>query len=191
MTLKIIGVGMPRTGTASLCEALRILGYNAIHHAPERIDLDTVNEKTFDGLYDDVDAVLDMPAALFADLIVDESTKVILTTRDEHDWWESIKHHTNKIRASANIAHIRYTDRLHQIIFGTAEPHEFLWRRRFRHWIQAWHPLLDGDERFGVLDVCREAPDRLWRQLCDFLDKPIPSEPFPWKNRKSGDEPKS
>ena len=180
MTLKILGLGMPRTGTASLCEALRILGYNAIHHAPERIDLDTVNDETFIGLYDDVDAVLDMPAAYFANEI--SSERYILTVRDTDQWWESIKHHTNKIRTSSNIAHVRYTDRLHQLVFGTAEPHEFLWRIAYDRWYSKLGPLTRGSGNGLVMDI---TDGDGWEKLCTFIDKPIPDQPFPWKNKKA------
>ncbi len=30
--LKIFGLGLSKTGTSSLCEALRILGYRAVHN---------------------------------------------------------------------------------------------------------------------------------------------------------------
>ena len=179
MPLKIIGIGMPRTGTASLCEALRILGYNAIHHEPERIDLDTVNADSFAGLYDDVDAVVDMPAAYFADEIPAE--KYILTIRDNDTWWESIKFHTNKIRASADIAHIRYTDRLHQLIFGSAEPHEYLWNKAYDRWYSELGPLMCKAENGLVFDISSgEKLEPLFR----FLSKPIPSVDFPWHNKK-------
>ncbi|KKN79763.1 hypothetical protein LCGC14_0336180 [marine sediment metagenome] len=186
MSLKIIGIGMPRTGTASLCEALRILGYNAIHHAPERIDLDTVNADTFAGLYDDVDAAVDMPAAFFhreiGQAYAGLGVKFILTTRDTDEWWESIKFHANKIRVSADVSHIRYTDRLHQLLFGCAEPHEFLWKRRFVDWATEGIPYFSWDlARVLCIDI--SAGDK-WEPLCRFLGKPIPDVEFPWRNKK-------
>ncbi len=187
MPLKILGVGMPRTGTASLCEALRILGYNAIHHAPERIDLDTVNADSFKGVYDDVDAVLDMPAAYFWREILEtygsDDVKIILTVRNEHTWWESIKFHAHKIRVSDDIKHIRYTDQLHRFLFGAAEPQEYMWKRAYCEWNRELDPRCAADPNGLVLDIC--GGDK-WEPICEFLDKPIPKEQFPWNNQKRG-----
>lgn len=191
MSLKIIGIGMPRTGTASLCEALRILGYNAIHHSPERIDLDTVNADSFAGLYDDVDAVLDMPAAFFHREIGRKypGVKYIFTARDTDIWWESIKFHTHKIRQSADIKHVRYTDQLHRLLFGCAEPHEYLWKRRFSEWSEellsyiSWAPLPKDIHTATAIRIDISAGDK-WDKLCPFLGKPIPDVEFPWQNKK-------
>lgn len=192
MPLKIIGIGMPRTGTASLCEALRILGYNAIHHAPQRIDLDTVNADTFAGLYDDVDAVVDMPAAFFWREIWDANptAKLIFTFREVDLWWESIKFHTHKIRQSADLKHVRYTDQLHRLLFGSAEPQEYLWKRRMMDWTSGIVDRLSAGtggafsfttKTYTIMNISNG--DK-WSNLCDFLDKPIPSVEFPWRNKK-------
>lgn len=185
--LKIMGVGMPRTGTASLAAALRILGFNTLHHAPERLDLDTLAlvGGSFRG-YDDVDAVVDMPAAYFYPEIgmAYGVQKYILTTRDTDDWWESIKAHANRIRVSADQKHIRYSDRLHALLFGTHAPHEFLWKRRYRDW--GTDTFLELSGRFGrgaVLDMDITTGDN-WIRLCPFLGVPEPDVEFPWENRR-------
>lgn len=178
--LKLLGVGLPRTGTRSLCEALRILGYNAIHHEPDRIDLDTVDENVAQA-YDDVEAVTDMPAALFHREIPAE--KYILTTRPVDDWWHSIVWHTQQILIGGDAKHIRYTQQLHAAIFGSAWPQEFLWKKRYDEWQLQ---VLQGpiSKHVQIFNICVQ-PD--WTQLCDFLDKPIPDIPFPHRNWR-GDE---
>jgi hypothetical protein len=176
---------MPRTGTASLSEALGILGFNAIHHRPERLDLDTLGPDSF-RVYDDVDAVVDMPAAFFYREIGRRGVeKYILTVRCDVDaWWESMKAHANTIRCSADQGHIRYSERLHGLLFGWPVPHEFLWKRRALEWDQnVYTDLRDlGRERFLVVDIC--AGDK-WEKLCPFLDVPVPNVEFPWKNKKN------
>lgn len=175
--LKIMGVGMPRTGTASLCEALQILGFNAIHHEPERIDLDAVKKDSL-RVYDDVDAVVDMPAAYFHHELTSiyHVPTLILTGRDTNTWWESIKAHTNQIHVSANQAHIRYTDQLHTLLFGTAFPHEYLWKRAYNLW-----NLRLARQGAACLDI--SAGDK-WDVLCSFLGVPEPDAEFPWENRR-------
>lgn len=184
--LNILGVGLPRTGTASLCEALRILGYNAIHHEPKRLDLNNLTAESF-RCFDDVDAVTDAPACSFYRELRERypELRYILTTRDEDSWWESIKSHINKIHTSADLEHVRYSDQLHAWLFGDSYPNELLYRRRFQEqtflvWL--WNPLPD---RVLTMDI--HAGDK-WDKLCPFLGVPEPDTEFPWKN-KSGTRP--
>ncbi len=186
--LKILGVGLPRTGTSSLCEALRILGFNAIHHAPERLNLDNLTAESFRA-YDDVDAVTDAPACSFYRELGERypGLQYILTVRDEESWWESIKWHINKIHASADLGHIRYSDQLHAWLFGNPYPNEYLYRRRFREhneavmqWVQERYG--SGEGYLLVMDI--HAGDK-WDTLCPFLGVPIPDTEFPWLNKKT------
>lgn len=61
--MKILGVGLSRTGTYSLAVALRQLGFNTLHYDRERLNdiLDGTNPKPDFLRYDDVDAVADVP----------------------------------------------------------------------------------------------------------------------------------
>lgn len=73
--MKVICAGMSKTGTKSMSEALRILGYRNIHDLFEHCVIDGKYwQKIFDGhgttedfksMYDDVDAISDIPACLF------------------------------------------------------------------------------------------------------------------------------
>ena len=181
--LKILGVGLPRTGTASLCEALRILRYNAIHHEPERLDLNSLTVDSF-RCYDDVDAVTDAPACSFYRELACEHRELryILTMRDEESWWESIKSHINRIHASADLAHIHYSDQLHSWLFGDPYPNEFLYRKRFReHNEQVKQDIPLGCD---LLTMDIHAGDK-WDKLCLFLGVPEPDTEFPWLNKKT------
>jgi len=181
--LKILGVGLPRTGTATLAEALRILGFNTLHHAPERLNLDNL---TFDSFrcYDDVDAVVDVPAAHFFENILanNPACKAILTVRHTGRWWESIKWHIDKIHLSADVGHIRQADRLHSLLFGSPWPEEFLYKKAFeRHNVCAKKWLVDACVPFLRMDI--EAGDK-WAKLCSFLGVEEPDAEWPWLNRK-------
>src|SRR5206468_1738050 len=65
--MKILGVGLSRTGTMSLTLALRQLGFRAMHYDRVRLNdvLDGSNTKPDFRRYDDVDAVTDIPSAYF------------------------------------------------------------------------------------------------------------------------------
>jgi len=177
--LKILGVGLPRTGTNSMCEALRILGYNAIHHAPERIPLDINLGRDF-AVYNDVDAVLDAPACYFQRELtqVYQPLKYILTVRDDKDWWESIRAHSVRILEQGDEQHVAYTKRLHAMLFGCEIPHRWLYLRAYRRHNQQMWELLPKPQTLTI-DVTREG----WEPLCRFLGREVPDAPFPWNNR--------
>ena len=97
--MKILGVGLGRTGTMSLTLALRRLGFRAMHY--DRVRLNDVlhgsNTAPDFRRYDDVDAVLDVPSAYFYRELLDAypEAKAILTVRDVEAWWKSIERHVN------------------------------------------------------------------------------------------------
>lgn len=177
--LKILGAGLPRTGTASLVEALTMLGYNAIHHEPKRLPLFPPEGYTFKR-YDDVDAAADMPAAMYwRELRRAYNCKIILTVREVDSWWESIKRHANKIRTSQTIEHIRYTEALHTLLFGCPMPCEYWYKRRFREYNAFVRGTVPAEDVL-IMDIHRG--DK-WDALCPFLGVAEPTEEFPWKNK--------
>jgi hypothetical protein len=180
--LKVLGVGLPRTGTSSLAEALRILGYSTAHHAPERVPLYPQPGETW-RRWDDLDAVTDAPAAMYWREILQAypSCKAILTVRDTDSWWASIKRHAYTIRQSGNTEHIVYTDQLHGLLFGTPHPQLYWYARRFHEHEQSVLTTVPYD-RLLVMDI--HAGDK-WDVLCRFLGVPEPDVAFPWRNKAS------
>jgi len=104
--VKVIGVGMPRTGTSSLQAALQILGYDPCHHMVSDVladvygrgypwmdawgepDKDKRHARIRD-LLKGYQAVVDFPASLMVDdlLEVYPDAKYILTTRSSAEQW--------------------------------------------------------------------------------------------------------
>ncbi len=65
--MEILGAGLSRTGTKSLTRALDILGFTTIHNDRKRLNpviFGIDNTPNF-RVYDDVDAVTDLPSAYF------------------------------------------------------------------------------------------------------------------------------
>jgi hypothetical protein len=114
--MRILVLGMPRTGTSSLCLALRKMGYTPhqmrdILSKPselalwqEAIDVTLLPSASrpknmppyglpeFDKLLADYDVVMDLPGCVFAKELVDAypDAKVILTKRRYEDWEKSM-----------------------------------------------------------------------------------------------------
>lgn len=179
--LKIIGAGMPRTGTKTLCEALEILGYKTQHGPPVRESpLSHPAERPHFRDYATAEAVADGPAVLYwPGLAASYQCKVILTVRNPDSWWESIKRHTNAIRTGEDMNHIAYTDAFHGLLFGTPQPCKYWWQRRFEEHNARVEAMIAADMLL-VMDIV--GGDK-WDVLCPFLDKPEPEEEWPWANK--------
>ena len=167
---KIFGIGLSRTGTTSLTEALRILGYSAIHFPWRFSEIDGV------------DAATDTPVALkYAEL--DKrypGSRFILTHRDRIAWLRSCQKFWRK-NAEDFAAVPAFVD-LHTKLYGGPT----FSRKRFG---EAYDRHVDGVNAFFrdrpadllVIDIARE--DDPWRPLAAFLEADIPETPFPRQNR--------
>ena len=176
--LQVIGAGLPRTGTKSLCKALCILGYNAVHCEPERLPL-FPDANTDWRCCDDIDAITDAPAARhWQELAVAyPDAKIVLAVRNEDEWWRSIQRHVNTIRSEGSQEDVQHADAVHSLLFGCSKPSEYWYRRRFReHTEMVQRGTLD--RLTLAFDVCDG-----WEPLCGFLGKQLPDVPFPWLNK--------
>ena len=102
--MKIFGLGLSRTGTSSLGQAIDLLGFPTIHYP---YDSDTYQELTCGNYKLSVlkkyDAVVDISVAPFyAQLdIAFPGSKFILTVRDEAAWLASMKSHFSNVQELA------------------------------------------------------------------------------------------
>jgi len=165
--MKIFGIGLSRTGTTSLCDALRILGISSCHFPT------TIEPILTHG------AVVDTPIALgypFLDIMFPGS-KFILTDRDEKDWlcscelfWE-----TNLKRQT------EFCSKLHEALYGTTHFVEakFLEAKR-RHTTAARAYFSNRQRDFLEIRICDGDG---WQHLCSFLGLPMPAVRFPHENK--------
>ncbi|RAQ59357.1 hypothetical protein COH20_005842 [Aspergillus flavus] len=113
--MRILCLGLTRTGTNSLVVALRKLGYTPYHGSecfkspprdfnlwiealkcnffnPDPKKIPRYGREEFDRLIGSYDAVLDIPASMFWEDLIHAypDAKIILTTRDFDSWWVSM-----------------------------------------------------------------------------------------------------
>jgi hypothetical protein len=206
--MKILGVGLSKTGTSSLHRALQILGYSSLHFDEERLVdvLDGSNPTPDFRRYDDVDAVLDLPTAVFYEelLAAYPECRCILTVRDVDSWWRSVSryfndrfpvdlrrrtalgerfHRFSSVRIAKSEHYMspeanRFRARLRRYVYGSATAHEFLYKKRYLEHNDAVRRRIPSD-RLLVMDIT--AGDG-WEPLCGFLDLPVPEVPFPREN---------
>ncbi len=115
-------------------------------------------------------------------------SKFVLTIRPEDAWLKSVRDHwdpaINPWRSQWDDA--PFTHKLHHILYGqkTFNAEVFLSRYR-RHNAEVLEYFRDRPKDLLVVDV---AKGMQWGALCAFLDRPVPSAPFPHKLRTSAYE---
>src|SRR5581483_11663796 len=187
--LKIFGIGLSKTGTTTLARALRELGFQV---------LDWFNPLTRELMCDDdlplFDAFTDTPAATGFERLYNlfSQSVFIYTVRPIDSWKQSILQHWRRHYGVNGFEHARRELSL---------PDRFHYGRQFRNLRQSLYfnhssfeaAYLAHDRR--VRNFFQDKPPgRLlefnvfagdgWPKLCGFLDRPTPSTPFPWENRK-------
>ncbi|KAH8426383.1 sulfotransferase family protein [Aspergillus melleus] len=206
--MRILGVGLCRTGTNSMRIALSKLGYIPYHgsesfkNPPRDFNLwieamkcnfmdagkiPRYGREEFDRLIGSYDACLDVPACLFWEDLhrAYPDAKVILTTRDADSWLDSVNATILKFIRMRFFQLWQYMD--------TASIGPLYQQLKL-----VWEVLCDGSyDR----ETCRQAylgynqrvkdfipPSQLlefrlgvdgWEELCQFLGHPAPREPWP------------
>lgn len=174
--MKVFCVGWHKTGTTSVAEFLRRIGFLTVDDAyrvsPQIAGYETYIQKTLRGF----DAFADMPFPLMTDRLVRDypDAHFIHTVRDEDDWMESA------IRQFSGTTHpIR--ERAYE---GYADPegHEDAWRLRYRLHNRHVESLSSQMEHYLKIDIEGENKGE---QIADFLGKNVKDGLFPHLNQKS------
>ncbi|MBE9078318.1 hypothetical protein IQ241_13620 [Romeria aff. gracilis LEGE 07310] len=178
---KVFGIGWAKTGTSTLGKCFEILGFD---HQSQNLglakDLAKPDLSRIMALAQEKETFEDWPwIILYKEL--DQAfpgSRFILTQREPDQWIRSYKNMlANQGGESEELNEIR------RILYGLPFPQvsrEAMIQRYRRH----------NDE---VTDYFRDRSDSLlvvnwgkgdgWKELCEFLDKPIPAQPFPHTNK--------
>lgn len=178
---KIFCIGFQKTGTSSLRDALRSLGYDVTGVFGRRVKLKELKQKYVEmGLEIAArhDAVEDMPWPLmFRELdAAFPGSKFILTLRDTDRWYRSIASHFG-----ANPYHLQ------QLAYGDDAPAPVGHEARYRQVYEAHNAaVIDyfAERPSGLLVMRLEAGDG-WDKLCPFLGVPMVDTPFVHTNSSS------
>ena len=177
--MQIVGAGLSKTGTRSLHRALELLGYKSLHYDKKRLNdvLDGSDPDPDFRRYDDLDAVLDLPAAWYFQEILAAypAAKCILTVRDEDSWWPSIEEHFNSLVPVPRRAVDPFRWQLRNLVYGSATAEEEPYRQVYRAHNARVRDSLPS-EQLLVLDI---VAGQGWEALCPFLGVPEPDLPFP------------
>ncbi|KAK2810078.1 hypothetical protein FQN50_003272 [Emmonsiellopsis sp. PD_5] len=208
--MKVLALGVGRTGTASLRAALERLGYVDTYHMmsasvenpPDCLmwqdalaaKYDGVGEfgrKEWDQLLGHCQAVCDWPACAFAKELVEAypNAKVILTTRDVDSWHSSVM----------KTVWWRVTDPEHRLVSNFSWAASMYWpmlRKFFDTFFKGDFPNKGKQVYLNHVEEVRSLvpAERLleykigegWGPLCEFLGEEIPDTPFPRGNDMQG-----
>ncbi|MEL0601840.1 MAG: sulfotransferase [Planktothrix rubescens PR222] len=161
---KVFGIGLSKTATASLIQAMRILGYKSKHYLLNP-DVDIL-EHEFLG---------DMPIQTRYKEYDKKypGSKFILTVRDQKSWLRSCMNHFRSPVRNKNSLQYKY--RIEQT--GIDGYDEDVFSKTYDQHIESikeYFKQREGD--LLILDICGGEG---WGQLCAFLGKEIPKQPFP------------
>lgn len=201
---QVIVAGMSRTGTESMKRALEILYNGPAYHMSEVLNqpqhlqfwsnlvFERIKPEPSDWkrLFRGYVATTDMPSAYyFRELTtVFPRAKVVLTVRDENDWFES---YCRLLKAIHRFRYLRFLpplnkfwpfgQRLHKLVFGGSPSIKNAANRDV---------MVAAYREYNARVRTTVPPERLlefnvrqgWEPLCNFLGFEVPSTPFPHLN---------
>ena len=176
---RIFCIGLNKTATSSLHEALTQLGYRSLHWGGPESSRAVVDSLAAGGLMLDrldptYDAFSDMWAVTKKFDIADEQypgSRFILTVRDITAWLDSRRRHVEKNQQRTAVGDYRGSFVTVDLDAWRAEWHWHVTRVR-QHFAGRPADLLEMDITVGDG----------WSKLCAFLNKPAPDHAFPWDN---------
>lgn len=164
--MKIFGLGLSKTGTRSLAQALTILGYSTVHYPWSMQEID------------EHEASLDIPIACrYKELDqLYPNSKFILTTRPFEEWIEKRR---TKPPDPHRPPQWKLETRLR--MYGDIKFNEEKYTKSyFDHHVDVEKYFKN---RQGDLLIIPLYNYNKWELLCKFLDKKIPSVEYPWEGR--------
>ncbi|MGV3719900.1 MAG: sulfotransferase family protein [Actinomycetota bacterium] len=208
MALQVIGAGLGRTGTLSLKAALEELGFGSCYHMielltqPEQVShWEAASRRElvdWDALFTGYRSAVDYPACRHYRELMEQypEAKVILTVRDPHNWWESVRETIYQVTPPSGAegappAPLPFPGdpQLFARIFGMVQ--RDVWGTDFEGRFEDREYAVERFNRHTA-EVREHVPaDRLlvyqvkegWGPLCEFLGAPAPEgKPFPRLN---------
>jgi hypothetical protein len=196
VSIEVIGAGFGRNGTLSLKYALEKLGFEKCYHMLELnqekdedlawMALARGEPVDFDKLFEGYRASVDWPSCNFwrEQMAWYPDAKVILSERDPDRWYASIMNTIYPFSVEARKMDDPLMQRRSKMVF------ELVWDGVFDGRME------DKDHVIGVYLAHNQAvkdevpPEKLlvfessqgWAPLCEFLDRPLPDEPYPKVN---------
>jgi hypothetical protein len=200
---KVFGVGLSRTGTLSLTQALTGLGYRARHFPRDRttraevlgaLEAPTAPTAVRLSLLDRVDALTDTPVAALATALDAgyPGSRFVLTLRSQPEWLDSCEQFWASVldpgrRASPGLPLVRYADALERRLYGRVGFDRVAFAAAYERHTESLRQHFAGTGRLLEMDICA---GQGWTELCGFLGCEVPRQPFPHLNSRDRQVPR-
>lgn len=179
---KVFGIGCPRTGTTTLHRCMEILGYQHATWSRELFQTAIVKGEIEPVLQaaEQFESFDDLPwCALYQEL--DQrfpQSKFILTMRKDSQTWLK-----SRLAHAVRLGHRLNSDGSEPIAMQHARS-SVRWPRDINHYEQHNKEVQSyfATDPDSLLVLCWENGDG-WKQICAFLEQPIPRLPFPHQNK--------
>jgi hypothetical protein len=203
--MRLIGAGLPRTGTLTQKEALEILGLGPCYHWVNIIaDLDEVElwHRALDGedllgdIFNGYQSTVDWPGGFVYRQLAERhpEAKVLLSVRDPDAWEPSYREtigsfcqgdtligHLSKARREIDPRWRRYLELVDRMLWNEHSPFANGWgEQEMKQQMLAYNESVKSavpSERLLVWNVSEG-----WEPLCEFLELPVPDVPLPHAN---------
>jgi len=207
--MKLIGAGVPRTGTLTQKLALEMLGLGPCYHMVDVLaDLDQAAlwKRALDGeapwleIFDGYQSTVDCPGGYFYRELMDfyPEAKVLLSVREPESWERSMRQTVWAVRHGESLIRLLSSAQAH------VDPQwrgflemidRLIWEGKgtFASGHAEPQQLIDTMIRHNEEVERNVPPERLlvwsaregWEPLCDFLELPVPEESFPHINDRT------
>lgn len=204
--MKVIGAGLPRTGTLSQKVALEMAGLGPCYHMVNVLgDLSQVapwqqaveGRADFHEVFEGFESTVDWPGAYFYRELLEAfpEAKVLLSVRDPQAWERSMRQ---------TIWGVIYGDQIQTLLSHARMRVDPDWRAYMELMREMWRSsgllgdeeaatpgqLAEAMERYHEQVIADVPSDRLlvwsvsdgWEPLCDFFEVDVPDAPFPRLN---------
>jgi hypothetical protein len=182
---KVFGLGLSKTGTSSLGEALNMLGISTIQYPHDQKTLAELRSGNYKlSILGEYQGIVDITVApYYAQLDrIYPNSKFILTVRDKHSWLRSIEAHwrSKSGRMNKDPQYKEFTEFIYACLYGSLEYHKdrflYVYDTHVRN-VQDY--FRSRPEDLLVLDICGGDG---WEKICPFLGLSIPRARFPHAN---------
>lgn len=173
--VKIFCIGLSKTATSSLSEAISILGLKSVHwgHTRHMLKYTDTGIQIYFEEFDKYDAFSDTPIArIYKELDKKyPGSKFILTVRDNEKWAKSFSDQFKKGGLDS------FSEKLHLDLYGTASfDHDKCIKAFNDHTNDVLDYFNGRDDDLLIIDI---TAGEGWDKLCSFLSLPTPDIKFP------------
>ncbi len=205
--MRLIGAGMPRTGTLTQKVALEMLGLGPCYHMVDVLaDLDQAAlwQRALDGdapweeIFAGCDSTVDWPGGYFYRELMDfyPEAKVLLSVREPESWERSMRETVWAVRHGESLIRLLSSAQAHvnpQWRGFLNMIDRLVWEGTFASGHAEPQQLIETMNRHNE-EVKRVVPpqrllvwsaDEGWEPLCEFLELPVPDAPFPHVNDRT------